>query len=280
MPEHTPNTPRTHRKTTQRNTSQGTGPVPQTAAEWRAALRKDPLPDEVTELPLRQRRRAKKAWRSARRDERVAWIKAERRKVPTPLTVPIVALTVAGLIAGAAWLWPHNNDQPPLKAAPTPSAHPTTPDNEPTHAPTPTPTPTPTSAHPTTPDAVAQAFTTAYTTRIPLQDGTHTAAVQRAAPYASTALVDNLKHHDDADFNKLIAAQATQAKPSKVEIAQPTEKQRPAPDTSIRLWRQATVTIDVKGTDAYRYTRHLTLEVSRADVGRPWAVTRVLGVEE
>lgn len=40
------------------------------------------------------------------------------------------------------------------------------------------------------------------------------------------------------------------------------------------------MTIDVKGTDPYRYERHLTLEVSRADGASAWMVTRVLGLKD
>ncbi|WP_157856106.1 hypothetical protein [Actinacidiphila yeochonensis] len=139
------------------------------------------------------------------------------------------------------------------------------------------PSPTPT---PTTPDQVAKAFVTAYTTRFPLKDQDHDAAVERAAPYASTPLVANLKKHDDKDFNQLVAAQAVSAKPTEVTIGQPSDKQRPAVDTSIRVWRQADITIAVTGTDDYTYTRHLTVEVTRADAASPWMVTRVLGIQE
>jgi hypothetical protein len=150
--------------------------------------------------------------------------------------------------------------QDPSSAAPTPSASaPAVADN---------------------PQAVAKAFVTAYTTRRPLQDGSHTASVERAAPYASTPLVENLNKHDDRDFNQLVAAQATSATPTQVDIGQPSQKQRPAPDTSVRVYLQADVTLDVKGTDPYTYTRHLTLEVARADSASAWMVTRVLGLQE
>ncbi|MGW7463756.1 hypothetical protein ACWGJT_03390 [Streptomyces xantholiticus] len=192
--------------------------------------------------------------------------------------MPIVALVVAGLVAGAAWLWPdqeHNGGRTDASSAPTAPAAPTL-----SSTAEPTPEASATVAVPATPDEIAHAFITAYTTRKPAQDGTHAASVQRASPFASTALVDNLRRHDDLDFNQLVAAQATSATPSQVTIGRPPAADRPAPDTSIRIYRQATVRIDVEGTDDYSYTRHLTLEVSRADVGQPWMVTRVLGVQE
>ncbi|HBF84434.1 MAG TPA: hypothetical protein DD420_32250 [Streptomyces sp.] len=127
---------------------------------------------------------------------------------------------------------------------------------------------------------MAKAFVTAYTTRFPLQDQTHEAAVDRAAPYASTPLVANLKKHDDKDFNQLVAAQAVSAKPTDVSVGKPEDKQRPAVDTSIRVWRQTDVTVTVTGSDNYTYTRHLTVEVARADAASPWTVTRVLGIQE
>ncbi|MFF9785680.1 hypothetical protein [Streptomyces nigrescens] len=273
-----PNDPETPDSAPARNKRKG-APVPQTAAEWREALRKEELPPEFAVLSLRQRRRARKQWRSARRDERAEWIKNERKKTPTPVTVPIIALALAGAVAGAAWLLPSSDtDAHNATSKPTPAVSP--------HAsedPQASTGPSPSSSAPSvpdTPDAVAKAFVTAYTTREPLKDGSHTASVDRAARYASTPLVKNLKKHDDRDFNQLVAAQATQARPTKVTISEPEGKQRPAVDTSIRAYRSADVSIAVQGTDNYTYTRHLTIEVARADAASPWMVTRVLGVKE
>ncbi|MEV7156985.1 hypothetical protein AB0N77_20535 [Streptomyces misionensis] len=251
--------------------------IPQTAAEWRELLRGEELPPELADLPRRQRRRAAKHWRSARRDARTEWIRNERKKTPTPLVVPILALIVAGAVAVAAWLIPdhhHATPQASRPATPTPQA-PGPAAGDPAAEPSQSPTPAL-----TTPDQIAEAFVTAYTTRFPLKDQTHDAAVERAAPYASSPLVDNLEKHDDKDFNQLVAAQAVSAKPTEVTIGQPSAKQRPAADTSVRVWRQADVTVAVTGTDDYTYTRHLTVEVSRADAASPWMVTRVLGIQE
>ncbi|MFI8932438.1 hypothetical protein ACIG3E_32840 [Streptomyces sp. NPDC053474] len=250
-----------------------------TSAQWRQLLRDEQPPAHLQELPFFRRRRARKAWRTARRDARAQWIKDERRKVPTPVTVPVIALLLAGAVAAASWLWPQSDSDHHTQRAKTP-ARPTTAPSTQDSAPTPAPAKTPARPRPTTPDGVAKAFVTAYTTRKPLQDGTHNAAVQRAAPFASTALVDNLKTHDDLDFNQLVAAQALTATPVKVTIKEPTAKDKLAPDTSVRVYRPATARIQVKGTDNYHYTRHLTIEVSRADAGQPWMVTRVLGVQE
>ncbi|WP_217225941.1 hypothetical protein [Streptomyces anulatus] len=249
-------------------------PVPQTPAEWREALRREELPPELADLPRRQRRRARKHWRSARRDARTEWIRAERRKTPTTLVVPILALIVAGVVAGAAWLMP-DHDRATPQTGHTGTSAPPAPASSAAEESSPSPAPTF-----TTPDEVAKAFVTAYTTRFPLKDQTHDAAVDRAAPYASTPLVANLKKHEDKDFNKLVASQAVSAKPTEVTVGQPSDKQRPAVDTSIRVWRQADVTLAVTGTDDYTYTRHLTVEVTRADAASPWTVTRVLGIQE
>ncbi|MFG2210570.1 hypothetical protein [Streptomyces sp. NPDC048638] len=252
----------------------GPAPVPQTAAEWRELLAREELPPEITELRGRKRRKAKRRWRSARRDERTEWIREERKKTPTPAVVPVIALVVAAAVAGAAWLWPdHDGDNSKAKATPTVQA-PAAPETS-------TPTPTASAAAVAdNPQAVAKAFVTAYATRHPLKDGSHKAAVERAAPYASAPLVQNLKKHDDRDFNQLVAAQATDATPSKIAIGQPSTKDRPAPDTSVRVYLQADVDLTVKATDPYDYTRHLTIEVARADAASHWMVTRVLGLEE
>ncbi|WP_199550301.1 hypothetical protein [Streptomyces sp. N35] len=259
--------------------------VPQTAAEWREVLRNQPLPPEMAALPRRQRRRAKKAWRTAQRTDRTAAIRAERRNTPTGPAIPVIALVLAGVVAGAAWLWPDNSGNSQATAKPSPSAS-----SSSTPAPfasdiPPLPTPSAASEDPQAgqdPERTAKGFATAYSTRFPFQDGTHEAAVERAAAYMSQPLVENLKRYDDLDFNQLVAAQASEAKPVKVTITSPAGKERPAPDTSVRVWRNATVKIAVKGTTDYTYTRRLTLEISRADTtpGNAWMVTRVLGVEQ
>ncbi|MFK0047920.1 hypothetical protein ACIQU4_28305 [Streptomyces sp. NPDC090741] len=251
--------------------------TPTSADEWRELLRKEDLPDDIAELPRRKRRRAAKHWRSARRLEREQAVRAARGKAPVTLAVPALALLLAGAVAAGTWLWPDHEERKP-HAAPPPTASAAAPG-----APETTTPPSPAasaSANITDPDKAAEGFATAYSTRLLMQDATHAAAVQRAAPYASDALVANLKNHDDRDWNKLVAAQAREAKPTKTVIAKPTDKQRPAPDTDIRIWRQATVTVAVTGTDGYSYTREMTIEVSRADIGTPWMVTRVLGLEE
>ncbi|MFF4205583.1 hypothetical protein ACFYZ8_33600 [Streptomyces sp. NPDC001668] len=252
-----------------------------TAAQWRQLLRDQPPPDELADLPWRARRRGRRAWKSARRAQREQWVKAERRKVPTPITIPIIALVLAGAVGLASWLQSGHDHQ--AGAHPAPSATPTAAAAQSADPATPTPATTAsptTTTRPTTPDGIAKAFVTAYCTRKPLQDGSHKAAVERAAPYASAPLVTNLAKHDDKDFNQLVAAQAVKAAPTTVTISQPAASQRPAPDTAVRVYRQATAVIAVEGTDDYRYTRHLTLEIARADVGQPWMVTRVLGLKE
>ncbi|MFE7485084.1 hypothetical protein [Streptomyces sp. NPDC057552] len=253
----------------------GRAPVPQTAAEWRELLAREELPPEIDELRGRGRRKAKRRWRSARRDARTEWIREERRKTPTSTAIPVIALIVAAAVAGASWLWPDHSDAGTAKPQTTPTVE--APEAQPSTSPTPTVSAPAVADNPT---AVAKAFVTAYTTRRPLEDGSHKQAVQRAAPYASTPLVENLERHDDRDFNQLVAAQATEATPTKVGIGPPGGKDRPAPDTSVRVYLQADVTLDVKATDPYSYTRHLTIEVARADASSRWMVTRVLGLKE
>lgn len=254
--------------------------APRTAEQWRELLRKEELPEPLAELPLLRRRRARRAWRSARRDARAEWVKRERRNVPTPITVPIIALLLAGLVAASSWLWPEEDHVPsPARPHSTATAAPARPADD-TPDPTPTSSSTATPKRPASPDGIAKAFVTAYSTRSPEREDSHVAAVNHAAPYASQALVSNLKRHEDRDWNTLVATQALTATPSNVTVSAPAAAQQLPPDTSVRAYRQATVRIDVKGTDDYSYTRHLTVEVSRADVGQLWQVTRVLGIKE
>ncbi|MFD3422031.1 hypothetical protein [Streptomyces decoyicus] len=254
--------------------------VARTAEQWRELLRKEELPAPLAELPLLQRRRARNAWRSARRDTRAEWVKRERRNVPTPITVPILALLLAGLVAAGSWLSPEDDHRPAhTRPHTTPTAAPAPPADD-TADPSPSPTPSATAKRSASADGIAKDFVTAYCTRNPEHDNSHVAAVTRAAPYASHALVSNLKRHDDRDWNKLVATQALTATPGKVTVSAPAAAQQLPPDTSVRIYRQATARINVKGTDDYAYTRHLTVEVSRADVGQQWQVTRVLGIQE
>lgn len=272
MPDRNHDEPHTPTPTPKKQT-----PSSPTPEGWRELLRADELPDEIADLPFRKRRRARRAWRSARRDARARWVKEERRKVPTPLSVPIILLVVAGLVAGVSWLNSHRDRDIVQSKPPATHSAPQSPQDD---SPSPSASASSTAGRPGTPDVIAKAFVLAYTTRNPLQDGTHSAAVERAAPYASSALVDNLNKHDDIDWNKLVATQATSATPTQVSINTPPAKEKFAPDTAVRVYRDATARIEVKGTDDYTYTRHLTLEVSRADVGQPWMVTRVIGLEE
>ncbi|OEV09331.1 hypothetical protein [Streptomyces nanshensis] len=251
-------------------------PKPKTPADWRDVLRKEEPPEEYAELPWRKRRRAKRSWRSARRDARARWIAQERRKTPTSLAVPALAIMAAAAVLTASWLWP-DEDHTPGKPRPKPTI--TAPDDA-TRRPSTSPTPSASPSAASGPESLAKAFAAAYTARRPLQDGSHKASVDRAAPYASEALIANLKGHQDRDFNKLVASQAEQATPTKIVVSGPTGKDRPAADTSIRRWLATTITLDVEATDSYTYTRTLTLEISRSDTSGPWMVTRVLGVEE
>lgn len=260
------------------------GPArPKTPQDWRDLLRNEPLPEEHTELPYRQRRRARRRWRSAQRATRSQWIRQERRRTPTGIHIPLIALLLATAVAVAAWLWPahaHRQAARHAPAAPTSATATATTPSPPTSADTPTATGQPIAPPAAGPADIARDFFTAYTTRLPVADVTHLGAVRRAAPYASQALVDNLARHDDHDFNVLAARQATAARPADVRITAPTNSQRPAPDTPVRVWLQATATINVTGTHDYNYQRSLTLEVSRADVGTAWMVTRVLGIQD
>lgn len=207
---------------TSRRARRTTGP--QSADEWRELLRQQELPPEISELSRRKRRKARRHWRSAQREERTQLIRRARKNTPTPIVVPILGLIVAAAVAAGALLWPDKPGPDTVTTKPTPTV-------EAPRAPS-SPAPAPSASAPTiddTPQSVAKAFTTAYTNRRPLEDGGHEAAVDRARPYMSTALAYNLAKHDDRDFDRLVAAQATAATPTKVTIGKPTSAQRPAP---------------------------------------------------
>ncbi|MEU5900342.1 hypothetical protein [Streptomyces venezuelae] len=249
--------------------------TPSTAEQWRQILREQP-PEEIRELPRRKRRRARRAWRSARRAERAEIIRRERRQVPTPLYVPVIALLVAAAVGTAALLQTDDDKLAKEHAAPDRTVAPA----EPGRLSPPPSTAAPDVPRPTDPEELAKAFMSAYAKRSPAFEETHVQAVQRAAPYASTALVDNLTKHRDKDWDHLIAAQANYATPTRITVSVPRGKDAPGVDTSLRIYRKASARIQVKGTDNYTYTRHLVLEVARHDVGDLWQVTRVFGLGE
>ncbi|MFJ4679155.1 hypothetical protein [Kitasatospora sp. NPDC088783] len=253
-----------------------TPPVPTTAAQWREVLKGADEPD-LGDLPFRQRRRARRAWRSARREQRIQWIRDERRKTPTGPAIPIVALVLAVGVLICSWLWPQAQSKPAPAPATTLTQAPVPAAQSPTATAT---TERASSPRPTDPEGIARAFFSAYSTRNVLQDGSHAAAVHRAAPYASQALVDNLTHHADFDFNHLVAVQATESHATRITLIPPPEGKRPAPDTDLRVYLQASVDIAVTGPEPTTYTRVLTAEISRADTKSQWMVTRVLGIEE
>lgn len=254
---------------------------PATPQDWRDLLRHQELPD-ADELPRRQRRRARRHWRSAQREARAQWLRRQRAQTPTGIHIPIIALVLAIAIAVATWLMPQHLHHNTRAASPAPStaAPPAAGDPVSSTTPSTAASPQPSTTALLTAQQVATGFATGYCTRMPLQDGSAAAAVKRASAYASGPLIVNLLNTDDHDFDVLVSRQATSAKPTKVTVTEPTAAQRPAPDTPLRVYLQATAQIQVTGTYDYSYQRTLTLEVSRADTGDPWMVTRVLGLAQ
>ncbi|MFE7412715.1 hypothetical protein [Streptomyces laurentii] len=234
-------------------------------------------PDDIEDERGRRRRRARRGYRRAERARAAQWIAQERRREPIAARAAlavVVLLLGAGVLArvGPDWL-SSRHDQPGRASAPA-TPQPTTADDKPAPSsapPSPTASPSPDLSEP---DTVAEQFVRHYLTRNPPADQDHTAAVRRAAPWATEALTGNLTGNDDPAFGRLVA-QGGVSTVSAVTV-RPGGDQLPA-DTPLRVWRTVTATVDVVGYT--RYTEKTTLHTELTTTGAGgWKVARVLGV--
>ncbi|WP_455409994.1 hypothetical protein [Streptomyces hiroshimensis] len=271
-----------------KNDDKGQDHKPGSAQEWRELLKaRYDYPDEAKDGTLRQRRRARKAYRRRDRERRQEWIREERQKEPVTAggaLLLVVLLLLVGL--GVKW-WTSSSDagaEASARPAPSHSALQSAPPGMPATAPTlpkPSTPPSPPASlsENSSPDvrqaeSVVDQWVRQYLTRNPPVDETHEGPVRRAAPWASSALTDNLLHHTDPAWDVLV---------SRGGIATVTDvKITPAggvlpPDNPLRVWRNAAAEIKVHGYTDYTETRTLRTEVMLSGEGK-WQITRVLGL--
>jgi hypothetical protein len=246
------------------------------APEQRRRSGRYDYPDEIRHGPRRGRRAAKRAYRAAERARTAEAFNAERTAAgPVRALAGIAALAI---LAGAAWLFGRAVDH----SAPDPAAAAAATSATPTAAPaapaTPSGPPTPDSslarADRTGPERVAGDWVRAYLTRDPLADQSHTAAVDRAAPWAVAALTANLAAYPDPAFDRLVSLGAT-ATVTAVDVGRPAQG-LPA-DTPLRVWRQAVAQITL-ASDERTSTETRTVQVELVSGNGGWLVSRVLGV--
>ncbi|MFD4535578.1 hypothetical protein ACFWNL_35900 [Kitasatospora sp. NPDC058397] len=252
-----------------------------TPQEWREYLHAElHLPEETRQGNRRQRKAARQAHREASRRDTREWIRSERQRDPVN---PAGALLIVGLLLilgiGARLWWPDWNGSSHPTAAPTASATATSTGNAlpPSTAQPSTASATPT-AEPlkdrTKPDPVIKEALRLYLTRDPIADRTHKPSVDRAGPYMTPALIANLQGHSDPTFDKLVSQSAT-ATVTDVALG-PADTTLP-PDTPLRVWRKATITVRTDGYTTETQTTVLTVEATLLD-GDQWFVSAVLGV--
>ncbi|MFI1798306.1 hypothetical protein ACH427_13280 [Streptomyces sp. NPDC020379] len=255
---------------------------PRNPAEWRELL-KTPYeyPEEIETAPKRSlRRRARKVYRQGQKVEVKRRLAEERRR--EPVTAGGAILVIAGFLAlgAAATHWWPAHDAPARVVQPGTEADTHTaeaPSRAPGAGPAASPSPSG-SAKPDLgkPEKTAEDWARAYWARNPPVDKTHKAAVDRAAPWMTSALRDNLRQFDDKAWGELVSNGGVSTV-DKVTVG-PADDDRVSrqADTPTRVWRKVTVDTTVAGYRKYTETKVLLTEIMRGDDG--WRVGRILGV--
>ncbi|MEU9237108.1 hypothetical protein [Streptomyces subrutilus] len=248
-----------------------------TPQEWRELLSASyDYPEETKQGRRGERRRARRAFRAAERRRTKQWVDEQRRREPMTAAgaLVVVALMLGmGLLARCGPDWMGNDGKG--TAAPAVSAVPSIEDSKPADTPPPSASPSPSaSADFTDPQKVAEEWVRHYLARNPPKDGDHKPAVERAAPWATPALTENLMRHTDPAFDKLVSRGGISTV-TKTTVAPAGEKL--PPDTPLRIWRTVTATVAVEGYTNYTETTVIHTEVTVLGAGQ-WRVTRILGV--
>ncbi|MEV8628615.1 hypothetical protein [Streptomyces sp. NPDC051079] len=252
---------------------------PHTPQEFRDLLKAGyDYPEEVDAERGRSRRRARRAYRRAARAQTAQWIADERRREPISARVALLVVAVLlgiGVLARFGPDWLTGQDAGADHVAAAPSAAPSAADDKPPASGAASPSsasPSP-AADLADPDTVAEQFARHYLTRNPPEDQEHTAAVDRAAPWATPALVENLSQNDDPAFERLVSRGGVST--VSTVFVKPAGQQLP-PDNPLRVWRTVTAKVDVVGYTTYSETTVLQCELTNVDGA--WRVARVLGV--
>ncbi|GAA1893103.1 hypothetical protein [Streptantibioticus ferralitis] len=248
-------------------------PPPQ---HWRDLLKADyAYPDDLVspQDSKRQRRRARKQWRADDRDARKEWIQRKREAEPvTPGGVIVVMAVILLIGAGTAWL-SHSGGKSggaTAAASPTAVAPSIAPPSDSTGASAPTASASPV-VDTQNPDAVASAFITAYLTRNPVKDQTWQPSVQRATPWMTSALHDNLMQFADPAFKRLVI-QGGVARVVNVAVQKGGDG-LPVDLPKERVYRATTASIEVTADKTTTQTRTLHLELVYGNTG--WLVSRI-----
>ncbi|GAA0350665.1 hypothetical protein [Streptomyces blastmyceticus] len=259
---------------------------PQNPAEWRELL-KTPYeyPEEIEEAPKRSlRRRARKVYRQGRKAELKRRLAEERRR--EPVTAGGAILVIVGFLAlgAAATHWWPSHDAPARVVRPGTEAGASPEEGVPGEVrwrqgvgPSPSASPSD-SPKPDLgkPEKTAEDWARAYWARNPPVDKTHKAAVDRAAPWMTSALRENLRQFDDKAWGELVSNGGVSTVDKVTVGPADDDRVRQQADTPTRVWRKVTVDTTVAGYRKYTDTKVLLTEIMRGDDG--WRVGRILGV--
>ncbi|MFC5147509.1 hypothetical protein [Streptomyces aureoversilis] len=255
------------------------------SSEWRELLKAEyDYPEEIEKVGKRRvRRKARKAYRQEQREEYKRRLADERRREPiTAGGAILVMVCILAIGAAVTHWWPDRTGAPSTVGHAGDTAKNRTmdaPDTAASSAPAapraPQPSPS-VKADLSKPEKSAEGWARAYLTRNPLVDKTHTASVDRAAPWMTDALVVNLKQFDDKAWAELVSNGGV-SKVDKVTVGPADDDRvRKQADTPVRVWRKVSVDLTVQGYRKYTETRVYLTEIMLTSDG--WRVARVLGV--
>ncbi|MET9413361.1 hypothetical protein ABZY03_04075 [Streptomyces klenkii] len=255
------------------------------SSEWRELLKADyDYPEEIEKAGKRRvRRKARKAYRQEQREEYKRRLADERRREPiTAGGAILVMVVVLAIGAAAAHWWPDRTGAPSTVGHAGDTTRVQTGGGQDGGQPSTPPAPKPPQPSPSAkadrskPEKAAEGWARAYLTRNPPVDKTHTASVDRAAPWMTDALVVNLKQFDDKAWAELVSNGGV-SKVDKVTVGPADDDRvRMQADTEARVWRRTSADITVKGYRTYTETRVYLTEIMLTSDG--WRVGRVLGV--
>ncbi|MER7112256.1 hypothetical protein [Streptomyces sp. NPDC000229] len=257
---------------------------PSSPEDWRELLRTQyDYPDDLVPegSGRKARRRAKKEWREADRESRKAYVRGLREREPASpggIIVLLVALLVIGGVA--SWLFPKysQDDAKPadhVQASPTANAGAGSSSGA-AGQPAASASPSGPAVDLSEPDGVSAAFIKAYLTRDPVKDQGPQASVERAEPWMTKSLRENLVAHPDPDYQRLVIRGGV-ATVGKVEVAEAGDE-LPVDIPKVRAFREVRASITVKEWETETEVRTLHLELVYTKQG--WLVARILDLAQ
>lgn len=239
---------------------------PEPPSGWRDVLRPDyDYPDEIEELNLRGRRRAKRDWRRNDHAERMAWLRDKRSSEPASpagliAVAALLAIVLLGFGGGLSRLVGGDGESdrgsaPPAQVSIAP----------PTEAPSADASMEPTETGPTTPetsrplpvtterpaaqviaiaDQTVRSWAQTFYTRDPKRES-YDRLVERAGQFTTDGVATSFANAGDPTYDALRTDGGT-SRVARVDVTAPRPGTAPV-DTPSRISRLVTIVIDVSG---------------------------------